>query len=234
MISFLRDNIDLLLKVLPLIFGVLGGVRIIIDYSYAKKMQDYFNIPYKYFIFDWKKSLVETLFYAILLVVIVFTNCFCILYRNEYTNVPIIFILFIFMNSIYMLATIYGNTFLNDLKKVKKRTIISLIVSFVFALFLVLRVYEIAFKFIFAIYFLLSVSFFIYGIVGYFRLQMNPEKRYEIYTIDNQKYAIVGKSNDDYVVIKISDDYIFNSNDPFKIISNICDCDISYHAIKKL
>ena len=233
MLKFMKDNIDLVLKVLPLAFGMLSCIRIIIEYVYSKKMQDYFNIPYKYFVLDWKRSLVETLLYTTMLVVIVSTNYFCIVYRNEYTNVPMVFISFILINSIYVLATAFGSIFLNNLKAVKRSVVISFFVSLFFGLFLVLRVCKPVFRFFFLVYFLLSISFFVCGIIGYFRFQMNPERKYEIFTIDNQKYAIVGKNNNDYIVIKINDDYLFDPKNSFKIINDIFNCDISYHAIKK-
>ena len=142
MFIFLKDNIDFIIKLLPLIFGILRFVRFPIEYYYAKRMESYFNIPYKYFILDWKKSLLETIAYAIMLIIFVLLNYLMILYRNEYTNVPALFFLFIFMSSIYFLCMLYCNLEITNVKNKKKKVIISILVSSCFSLFLVIKVYK--------------------------------------------------------------------------------------------
>lgn len=241
MLELFKNNIDLVLKLLALGAVVMSGIRIMIEYFYSIDMQNYFNVPYKYFMVDWKRSLAETMVYGVTLMVIFGSNCMFIVSterENIYSLLTAV-VCFFAMNFMYVFAITSINLILGDLKvNIKRNIIISVVLSLVFDALLILRVFPNAtlIACVFAIYILLCIFALLFGTSKCFAFRMKPEKMYEVLMLNRQKYAIVGKGDQCYVVKKITVDNSFNPSDPYMFISvdDVSKCEIHRYEIKRI
>ena len=233
----LLNNIDLILKIIdvvlkltPILFVILMFFKTLIEYSYSNKMEMKFNVPYKYFFLDWKKSLLETFIYSFLLAELIAFNYFLILYRNGYTDLRAISITFVMSNTIYICCTFLR---LEELKSIKilKKIVVILIVSYILNKILVEKKCEQCFWYFLIIYSLICIILLFIGIKNYFKKQLSPNKKYEIIKINDEEYIILSNIENKYIVKKKLDDINSIKNESYLIIDDITNKEMEYKFI---
>lgn len=232
------ENIDkiicLALKSTPICLFILEAIKLPFEYNYAKKCETYFNIPYKYFLFDWKNSLLESIKYAFLLTLILAIDLFIFFYRCEYTMLWGLCISFIFLNVLFMLCTLCTNIKINETKKIGICFAISLVVSIIFSPFLVFQISETGFIIALLIYCLGSIILYIYSIVAYFKYFMQPEnKMYEIAYFNDNNYFVIDIKNSKYIIKELNANFEFDINSKYQIVDNLQGYTLSFRKIKK-